>query len=87
MSLFSWLKDWKVLNELWDAIEPFVINLAEKMFPSILQNSMKISQKQHSRLLTVWKNWKKRLKLHRTLWMIIVLIKVLTLLKHLQITS
>ena len=69
MSLFSWLKDWKVLNELWDAIEPFVINLAEKnvpkyitklyenlakrMFPSILQNFMKILQKRHSRLLTV----------------------------------
>lgn len=30
MSLFSWLKDWKVLNELWNVIEPFVINLAEK---------------------------------------------------------
>ena len=36
MSLFSWLKDRKVLNELWDAIEPFVINLAEKNVPKYI---------------------------------------------------
>ena len=36
MSLFSWLKDWKVLNELWDTTEPFVINLAEKNVPKYI---------------------------------------------------
>ena len=36
MSLFSWLKDWKVLNELWDLLEPFVINLAEKNVPKYI---------------------------------------------------
>ena len=36
MSLFSWLKDWKVFNELWDLIEPFVINLAEKNVPKYI---------------------------------------------------
>jgi isoleucyl-tRNA synthetase len=48
MSLFSWLKDWKVLNELWDVIEPFVINLAEKNVPKyvtkLYENLAKVAQ-------------------------------------------
>ena len=44
MSLFSWLKDWKVLNELWDVIEPFIINLAEKNVPKLYENLAKVAQ-------------------------------------------
>ena len=48
MSLFSWLKDWKVLNELWDVIEPFVINLAKKNVPKyvtkLYENLAKVAQ-------------------------------------------
>lgn len=30
MSLLSKVKNWKVLNELWDVIQPFVLKLVDK---------------------------------------------------------
>lgn len=48
MSLLSWLKDWKVLNELWNVLEPFIINLAEKNVPKYIrklyENLAKVAQ-------------------------------------------
>lgn len=48
MSLLSWLKDWKVLNELWNVLEPFIINLAKKNVPKYIrklyENLAKVAQ-------------------------------------------
>ena len=33
MSLLSKVKNWKVLNELWDIIQPFVLKLVDKNVP------------------------------------------------------
>ena len=33
MSLLSKVKNWKVLNELWDVIQPFVLKLVDKNVP------------------------------------------------------
>ena len=36
MSLLSKVKNWKVLNELWDVIQPFVLKLVDKNVPKYI---------------------------------------------------
>nr|DAU52983.1 MAG TPA: hypothetical protein [Caudoviricetes sp.] len=38
MNLFSWIKEKKNIKELWNSIQPLLVNVAEKNIPKYISN-------------------------------------------------